>query len=135
MTTKVPLGLWSTDKGYRFTLTFAEGERLIDVHLRNGNLPLLRGTLVSELWRAGISRREGFPGTELTKGKKLLLQFLHDRLSCGSAPMNSLEILQTDIPLAERMMYIALDTWLLQDHLAIQLQQARDHVESRIKAL
>ena len=51
------------------------------------------------------------------------------------ARMNSLDILSTDIPLAERMMYIALDTWFLRDHFAIQLQQARDHVERRIEAL
>ena len=49
--------------------------------------------------------------------------------------MNSLDILSTDIPLAERMMYIALDTWFLPDHFATQLQQARDHVERRIEAV
>ncbi len=49
--------------------------------------------------------------------------------------MNSLDILSTDIPLAERMMYIVLDTWFLPDHFATQLQQARDHVERRIEAL
>ena len=42
--------------------------------------------------------------------------------------MNSLDILTTDIPLAERMMYLALDTRFLRDHFAMQLQQARDHV-------
>ena len=46
-------------------------------------------------------------------------------------PMNSLDILLTDIPLAERIMYIALDTWVLPDHFAVRLPQARDHVESR----
>ena len=51
------------------------------------------------------------------------------------ASMNSLDILSMDIPLAERMMYIALDTWFLQDHFAIQLQQARDHVEKCTEAL
>lgn len=45
-----------------------------------------------------------------------------------SDPMNSLDILTTDIPLAERMMYLALDTRFLRDHFAMQLQQARDHV-------
>ncbi len=49
--------------------------------------------------------------------------------------MNLLDILSMDIPLAERMMYIALDTWFLQGHFAKQLQQARNHVERRIKAL
>ncbi len=48
--------------------------------------------------------------------------------------MNSLDILSTDIPLAERMMYIVLDTWFLPDQFATQLQQARDHVERRIEA-
>ena len=52
-----------------------------------------------------------------------------------SGPMNSLDILSADIPLAERVMYIALDTWFLQDHFAMQLQQARDHVEKCIEAL
>jgi hypothetical protein len=52
-----------------------------------------------------------------------------------SASMNSLDILSTDIPLAERIMYIALDTWFLQDHFALQLQQARDHLERRIEVL
>jgi hypothetical protein len=63
------------------------------------------------------------------------VQNLHHHLSCDSDHMNSLDILSTDIPLAERMMHIALDTWFLQEHFAIQLQQARDHVERRIEAL
>jgi hypothetical protein len=54
---------------------------------------------------------------------------------CDSDRMNSLDILSTDIPLAERMMYITLDTWFLPDHFATQLQQARDHVERCIDAL
>jgi len=135
MTTKVPLRLQSTDKGYRFTLTFPEAERDIDVHLRNGNQPVLKGTLVQELWRAGINREESWPGTDRIKGKRLLLQNLHHCLSHDSDPMSSLDILSTDIPLAERMMYIVLDTWFLQDHFARQLQQARDHVDRRIEAL
>jgi len=49
--------------------------------------------------------------------------------------MNSLDILSTDIPMAERMMYLVLDTWFLPDQFAAQLRQARDHVERRIKAL
>jgi hypothetical protein len=49
--------------------------------------------------------------------------------------MNSLDILSTDIPLAERMMHLVLDTRFLPDHFASQLQQARDHVERRIEAL
>jgi hypothetical protein len=59
----------------------------------------------------------------------------HHSLNCGSDPMNSLDILSTDIPLAERMMYIALDTRFLRDHFALQLQQARGHVQRRIDAL
>jgi hypothetical protein len=47
--------------------------------------------------------------------------------------MNSLDILSTGIPLAERIMYIALDAWFPQNHFSIQLQQARDHVERRIE--
>jgi hypothetical protein len=49
--------------------------------------------------------------------------------------MNSLDILSTDIPLAERMMYLVLDMCFLPDQFATQLQQARDHVERRIEAL
>ena len=49
--------------------------------------------------------------------------------------MSSLDVLSADIPLAERMMYIALDTWFLNKHFALQLQQARDRVERRIEAL
>lgn len=52
-----------------------------------------------------------------------------------STPMDSLAILSTDILLAERMMYIALGAWFLQDHFAMQLQQARDHIERSIAAL
>ncbi len=52
-----------------------------------------------------------------------------------SDAMDSLGILSTDIPLAERMMYIALDAWFLQDNFAIQLQQARDHIERRMESL
>jgi len=42
-----------------------------------------------------------------------------------SARMNSLDILSTGIPLAERIMYIALDTWFLRENFAAQLQQSR----------
>ena len=55
------------------------------------------------------------------------------KVNHDSDRMNSLDILSTDISLAERMMYIALDTWFLRDHFAMQLQQARDHVERRIE--
>jgi hypothetical protein len=59
----------------------------------------------------------------------------HYHLSCGSEPMNSLDILSMDIPLTERILYIALNTWFMQDHFAMQLQQARNHIERRIEAL
>jgi hypothetical protein len=55
-------------------------------------------------------------------------------LNHDSGYMNSLDILSMDIPLAERMMYIALDTSFLRDHFAVQLQQAREHIEKRIEA-
>lgn len=55
--------------------------------------------------------------------------------SYDSNHMNSLDILSTDIPLTERMMYIVLDTWFVQSNFAMQLQQARGHVERRIEAL
>jgi hypothetical protein len=107
----------------------------IDAHLKNGNKPLLKSTLVPELWRAEINRGESWSGTGLTKGKKLLLQNLRNHLGYDSVRMGSLDILSTDIPLAERMMYIALDTWFLRNHIAAQLQQARDHVERHIETL
>jgi hypothetical protein len=56
-------------------------------------------------------------------------------LSHDSVAMNSLELLSTDIRLAERIMYIALDTWFLKENFILQLQQARNHVEGRIDAL
>jgi hypothetical protein len=59
----------------------------------------------------------------------------HPHVSHNSEYMNSLDILSTDISLAERIMYIALDTWFLPDHFSLQLQQGRDHIEKRIEAL
>ncbi|MBN1568917.1 MAG: hypothetical protein JXA73_13795 [Acidobacteria bacterium] len=55
--------------------------------------------------------------------------------SCKSDRMTSLDILSTDMPLAERIMYLALDTRFLKDHFAGQLQQARDHIEKHMEAL
>jgi hypothetical protein len=49
--------------------------------------------------------------------------------------MNSPDILSTSIPLAERIMYIALDTWFLRDRFDLQLRQAREFVESCFEAL
>jgi hypothetical protein len=60
---------------------------------------------------------------------------VHHRLRCDSNLMRSLDMLSTEIPLAERMMYIALDTRFLRNHFALQLRQARDHVERRIETL
>ena len=48
--------------------------------------------------------------------------------------MDSLEILKTEIPLAERILYITLDTGFLQDGFTLQLKQARDHLEGLIEA-
>ncbi len=45
---------------------------------------------------------------------------------------NNLDILSTDIPLAERTMYIALGTWFAKDSFQTQLQEARSHVERRV---
>ncbi len=55
-------------------------------------------------------------------------------LTADSNHMNSLDILLTDIPLAERIMYIALDAWFVKDHFAAQLQHARNYVEKRIES-
>ncbi len=49
-----------------------------------------------------------------------------------SSPMNSLELLSMDIPLAERIMYIALNTGFFRNRFAGQLQQARDYIKNRI---
>jgi len=54
-------------------------------------------------------------------------------LSTDSGRMNSLDILSANIPLAERMMYIALDTRFLKDRFPIQLRLARDHVKKKVK--
>jgi len=54
-------------------------------------------------------------------------------ISHDSGHMNSLDLLSTDIPLCERMLYLSLDTCFIQDHFPVQLQQARDHIESRIE--
>jgi hypothetical protein len=62
-----------------------------------------------------------------------LLGFVDGKRTAGC--MNSLDILSTDIPLAERIMYIALDTRLQQDRFAAQLQKARDHIEKCIEDL
>jgi hypothetical protein len=48
--------------------------------------------------------------------------------------MDSLDILSTDIPLAERITYISLDTWFPRGRFAAQLRQARDRIERCIKA-
>jgi hypothetical protein len=52
-----------------------------------------------------------------------------------SDSMNSLDLLSTDIPLAERIMLIALDSRFLKEEFPVRLQQARDHVERCIEAL
>jgi hypothetical protein len=46
-----------------------------------------------------------------------------------SERMSSMEILSRDIPLRERILYLALDTWYRKDLFSAQLQQARDHLE------
>jgi hypothetical protein len=50
-------------------------------------------------------------------------------------PMNSLQILSSDIPLEERILHIALNTQFLPEHLPLQLQQARNHISKCIAAL
>ena len=55
--------------------------------------------------------------------------------SHDSDPVNYLDVLSTDIPLAERLMYIALDTRFLRDHFVMKLQQARDHIDRHIEDL
>jgi hypothetical protein len=52
-----------------------------------------------------------------------------------SKRMNSLDILSMDIPLAERIMFIALDTWFQNDHLAAQMKQAESYFSGRVEAL
>ena len=58
---------------------------------------------------------------------------VHPHLGYDSDHMNSLDILSTDIPLVERMMYISLDTWFVQDHFAAQLQKVREYIKGRIE--
>jgi hypothetical protein len=52
-----------------------------------------------------------------------------------SALMNSLAVLSASIPLSERILYIALDTWFSPDRFARQLQQARAHISGALKRL
>lgn len=47
--------------------------------------------------------------------------------------MSSLDILLTDIPLPERITYIALDSRFKTDHFASQLRQARKHLEDSLE--
>jgi hypothetical protein len=49
--------------------------------------------------------------------------------------MNNLDILSTSIPLAERILYLALDTGFLQHRFPIQLQHARSHINKRVEAV
>jgi hypothetical protein len=49
--------------------------------------------------------------------------------------MNSLDMLSRDIPIAERILYIALDASFARDLFAEQLQQARTRVDRRIETL
>lgn len=53
----------------------------------------------------------------------------------GSVPMNTLEILSAGIPLAERILYIALDTRFLEERFAEQLREARTHLEHAVEML
>jgi hypothetical protein len=46
--------------------------------------------------------------------------------------MDSLAILSTDIPLAERIMYIALDTCFSESNFTAQLRQTRNHLEKSL---
>jgi hypothetical protein len=55
-------------------------------------------------------------------------------LSSDSDSMHSLDILSTGIPLAERMMHIALGTRFLQNRFSMQLKLARDHVKKKVTA-
>ncbi len=57
---------------------------------------------------------------------------VHESAGYGSNRMNTLDILSTDIPLAERIVYIALDTCFLRDQFAAQLQRARDNIEKSV---
>jgi hypothetical protein len=49
--------------------------------------------------------------------------------------MSPLDILATDIPLGERIMYIALDTRFSSNQFGQHLRHARDHVQERIASL
>jgi hypothetical protein len=51
----------------------------------------------------------------------------------GTECMDPMEILSSDIPLTERVMYIALDTWFTRNGFAVQLQQGRDYIQKCIE--
>jgi hypothetical protein len=63
------------------------------------------------------------------------LRDLPHSLSRDSARMTSLDLLSTNIPLVERIQYIALNTRFSSDAFTQQLAQARDHVEATLKRL
>jgi hypothetical protein len=56
-------------------------------------------------------------------------------VSRDSGRMNSLDLLSSDMPLAERIMYIALGTGFPKNVFDSQLKQARDHVEKYMDRL
>jgi hypothetical protein len=56
------------------------------------------------------------------------------RADHDSGHLDSLEILSSDIPLSERIIYLALDTCFRKDRFAVQLRQSRDHLEKWIEA-
>jgi hypothetical protein len=59
----------------------------------------------------------------------------HIQSNDAAVCMNSMDILSARIPLNERILYIALDTWFQHDQFHSQLRQAGDHIEGCIEAL
>jgi hypothetical protein len=50
-----------------------------------------------------------------------------------SGRMDSLDVLSANIPLEERMLYLALDTWFVRDYFQRQLRQARHFIKRAIR--
>ncbi len=58
-----------------------------------------------------------------------------DRRRLNSKCMDSLDILSAGIPIAEAIMYIALDSCFSRDRFAVQLRKARELIERRVESL
>jgi len=130
---EVPYEISTTDSGYLFTLNFQNNKKEIHIDIVNGNMPALKGEFIPELWRAGINLVHPDSVSHLTRGKAELLD---EVIRAFPEHLKKLQVLSMcGIPLAERIMYTALDTMFLKKHFKEQLKQARTHINKSIDEL